>query len=99
MYGTIFNLDVKPEHHEALIKSLQDQETWPDGSIAFFVMHPDQGEGLVGIVVFESKEAYMSNADSREQHQRFLEMMEHLASEPTWTDGTYVVGKILKEPI
>ena len=45
-------------------------------------------------VIFESKEAYVANANRPEQHESFLKMMEHLASEPTWNDGTYVIAEI-----
>ena len=94
MYGTIFNLDIKPGHHEALLKVLTEGQSTPDGMIAWFVMNPDEKDEWVGVAVFESKEAYISNADSPQQHEMFLKVMDHLASEPTWTDGTYVIGEL-----
>jgi hypothetical protein len=41
-------------------------------------------------VVFENKESYFANANSPEQHQRFLQMMSVLESEPEWHDGNVV---------
>ncbi len=41
-------------------------------------------------VVFESREAYRANAESSEQHQRYLEMRELLAEDPEWFDGEVV---------
>ncbi len=95
MYGTIFNLKVKPGHEEDLINAMSDETTSkPKGMVALFVMKPDEKEGWIGVAVFESKEAYIANANSPEQHEAFLRFMEHLDEEPNWTDGTYVVGEI-----
>ena len=94
MYGTIFNLDIKPGHHEALLKVLTEDQTTPDGMVAWFVMNPDGKDEWIGVAVFESKETYEANANAPEQHESFLKMMEHLESEPTWTDGPYVFGQI-----
>ena len=41
-------------------------------------------------VIFESKEAYHTNAQSPEQHQRFEQMMQLLEGEPEWHDGEIV---------
>jgi quinol monooxygenase YgiN len=93
MYGTIFKLDIKPGHHEALLEALREHNT-PKGMTAWFVMNPDEENEWVAVSVFESKEAYVANADSPEQHEMFLRVMEHLETEPKWTDGTYVIGEI-----
>jgi hypothetical protein len=47
------------------------------------------------VAVFESKEAHIANANSLEQNESFKELMEHLDSEPTWTDGEYIQGVVL----
>ena len=95
MYGTIFSLNVKSGHEEALLKVLNDDATSkPKGMVAWFVMKPDEMEDWLGVAVFESKEAHLTNANSPEQHEAFLKFMEHLAKEPTWTDGTYVIGEV-----
>ena len=57
-------------------------------------MSPDDKDEWLGVAIFESREAYVANANSPEQHESFLKLMEHLESEPTWTDGTYVIGEI-----
>jgi hypothetical protein len=41
-------------------------------------------------VVFDSKEAYEANANSPEQHQRYLEYRDLLAADPEWHDGDIV---------
>lgn len=94
MYGTIFTLKVKPGHHDSLLKSLREDQAKPNGMKALFVMNPDNADEWIGIVIFESKEAYIANAQSPAQHEQFLRLMEHLESEPKWTDGTYVFADI-----
>lgn len=95
MYGTIFNLSVKPGHEEALQSALNEQTNEkPDGMVAWFVMKPDNEKHWIGVAVFESKEAHIANSERPEQHQAFLKMMDHLESEPTWTDGNYIVGEV-----
>ena len=95
MYGTIFNLNIKPGHEEALQGILEEQtKETPEGMTAWFVMNPDSENHWIGVAVFESKEAHVANAERPEQHEAFLKMIDHLESEPTWTDGSYVIGKI-----
>ena len=97
MYGTIFKLKIKPGHHEQLLdvfKELSDAPK-PAGGVAWFVMKPDDKEDWIGVAVFDSKESHVNNSNRPEQHQMFLKMMEHLESEPEWTDGTYEVTDIL----
>ena len=95
MYGTIFNLHVKAGHEEALQKTFNDRgnQDKPKGMVAWFVMKPDDKDHWIGVAVFETKEDHVANANDPLQHESFLKMMEHLESEPTWTDGTYVVGE------
>ncbi len=95
MYGTIFNLDVKEGCEQELIASFDKLEN-PPGAVAFFLMKPDKmTTDLVGVAVFESKDAYLKNANRPEQHENFTNMMQYLASEPEWNDGKYLIGKVL----
>ena len=93
MYGTIFNLTVKQGHENEFLKLMEAEES-PEGMIAWFVMKPDEKKDWIGIAVFENKEAHLANANSSKQNESFLKMMNHLESEPTWTDGNYVIGEI-----
>jgi len=94
MYGTIFRLQVKPDHEEALLRVFNEDQSKPKGMIAWFIMKPDSSDTWIGVAVFESQEAHVANAESPSQNQTFLKMMEHLESEPEWTDGVYVIGQI-----
>jgi len=93
MYGTIFNLTVKKGHENEFLKLMEAEES-PEGMIAWFVMKPDEKKDWIGIAIFENKEAHLANANSSKQNESFLKMMNHLESEPTWTDGNYVIGEI-----
>ena len=94
MYGTIFNIKVKSGHENDLLESMSERT--PEGMLAWFLMRPDdRNADLVGVAVFESKEAYIANATSPEQHEAFTKMMEHLVAEPTWTDGEYIAGEMV----
>ena len=97
MYGTIFTLDIKKGQETIFLETLKTATAGqtPEGMKAWFVMKPDdQNRDLIGIAVFESKEAYTSNANSPEQHEAFMNLMNHLNSEPTWTDGEYIIGDV-----
>ena len=94
MYGTIFNLSVKTGHEQDLLDAMDTGEI-PDGMIAWFLMKPDDSNSdWIGVAIFESKEAHVANANRPEQHEAFTKMMKHLNSDPTWTDGEYIVGEI-----
>jgi len=96
MYGTIFNLNIKVGHEEELQKVLNERSDQgkPKGMIAWFVMKPDANSNWIGVAVFGNKEDHVTNANDPLQHESFEKIMEHLESEPTWTDGTYVIGEI-----
>ena len=95
MYGTIFNLRVKDGHERDLLETMDERNLEIKGAVAWFLMRPDDKKAdLVGVAVFESKEAHIRNANRPEQHEAFTRIMEHLASEPTWTDGEYILSEI-----
>ena len=41
-------------------------------------------------MLFEDKETYRTNAESKETNQKFMTMMQFLESEPEWHDGEVV---------
>ena len=93
-YGSIANIQVKKGHEEELLKVFNSNGPKPEGMIAWFVMNPDEKDEWIGVAVFESQDAYVANENRPEQHESFLKMMEHLESEPTWTDGFYVHSEL-----
>ena len=53
-------------------------------------MDADPNE-LYLVAMFSSKEAYVANANSPEQHEMFTQMMAFLEAEPEWHDGAVVM--------
>ena len=94
MYGSIFSMKVKIGHEDQLLDLFKsyDQDR-PKGGVAWFVLNADSKEEWVGVAVFASKEEYVANAERPEQHENFVQMMEHLESEPDWTDGEFLIGE------
>ena len=92
-YGTLVELHVLPGHEEALLEHFNYEQELREGGLAWFVMNPDEKEHWIGVGVFESKEAYEANANRPEQHEWYLKMVEHLSSEPKWTDGSFVISQ------
>ncbi|MBI5670296.1 MAG: antibiotic biosynthesis monooxygenase [Chloroflexi bacterium] len=92
MYGTIARMRAKPGMEQQLITVASETESVPvPGVIAVYVyqMDSDPREFMLA-VIFESKEAYFANAESPDQHQRFLQLMTCLEAEPEWHDGHIV---------
>lgn len=92
MYGTVARLELKPGSRDALQSQMDEFESirvpgWVSTTLYESDGNPDE---LWLAVVFESREAYRANADSAEQHERFLKMRELLASDPEWHDGEVV---------
>ena len=90
MYGTIARIKIDPSKLQELIEVGQRMDTAP-GQIARYVYRMDADPGEMFLVaVFESKDAYWANAQSPEQHQRFMELRALLLEDPEWHDGDIV---------
>jgi quinol monooxygenase YgiN len=90
MYGTIARLKVKPGGLEAL-KQMSEDRTASPGSVASYIyqMDADPNE-LYLVAVFESKEAYVANAQRPEQHAEYEKLRAWLEADPEWHDGEIV---------
>ncbi|MCA9996160.1 MAG: antibiotic biosynthesis monooxygenase [Anaerolineales bacterium] len=90
MYGTIAKvtaLSGKQDDLRALAKSLE----LAPGQIARYVYRMDANpQEYMLVAVFESREAYRANAESPEQHARFMELRALLTADPEWHDGEIV---------
>ena len=58
-------------------------------------MNPDSDGDLIAIAVFKDKESYRANAEKPETHENFIKMMDYLDEEPSWNDGTFVIGEVV----
>ena len=92
MYGTVAKMRVKVGAEQAFLKVAQETESVPvPGVVAVHVYQMDMdSREFYMVVMFDSKESYVANANSPDQHQRFMQMMTVLDSEPEWHDGTVV---------
>ena len=90
MYGTIARVKIDPATIEK-VKDLADTMGTAPGQVARYVyqMDADPGE-LYLVAVFESQEAYWANADSPEQHERFMQLRALLLEDPEWHDGAII---------
>ncbi len=92
MYGTIARMEVKPGMERAFEQTVRATESVPvAGMVAVYVyqMDADSREFYMA-VVFDSRDAYVANAQSPEQHQRYLQLVQYLETEPEWHDGHIV---------
>ena len=92
MYGTIARMRAKPGKEPELLAELSPERykgvPGYDG-IGVYRMDSDQNEFWVA-VGFESKKAYVANAESPEQTERYRRLRELLLADPEWHDGEIV---------
>jgi hypothetical protein len=75
------------------IDELRRMETGcrPAGYIGSYVFRSDQDANELWLVVmFETKAAYMANADSPEQDEEFRRLMKYFSADPEWHDGEII---------
>jgi heme-degrading monooxygenase HmoA len=92
MYGTVARMRIKPGMEQKLMELTrrQDMREIP-GMVADAVYRLDSGKDeYILVVAFESKEAYVANANSPEQNKRYQEIRELLAADPEWNDGEII---------
>jgi heme-degrading monooxygenase HmoA len=91
MYGTIAKLRIKPGKIDEMQRLSEMEAKIIPGILFQYVYKMDTNPDEYFLVVgFESKEAYKTNAESPEQHQRYLQYRELLDAEPEWHDGEIV---------
>jgi quinol monooxygenase YgiN len=94
MYGTIAHFRIKPGTRDEFIKTMDSfGDVAIPGWVAdyYFQMNRDSDEFYL-VAVFKDRESYMANADSTEQHERYLKFRSFLMEDPEWNDGVIVSG-------
>jgi len=94
MFGTIARVHVRPGMLETLRQVMvEDQDASIPGWIAdyFFASTADPQTGYL-VAIFEDEATYMANADSPEQHQRYLKFRECLTADPEWNDANVLAA-------
>ena len=92
MYGTVAHLRTKPGEADDIVAMFEKMaEAVDPGEVAAYIDRPEaQLDSLIIVAVFESREAYVANAERPETHQRFMELRSHLAEDPVWNDGSII---------
>ena len=89
MVGTLAN-GVTADAVRAEIAAWESDRTVP-GFVSSHVLMADDGETIVNVAVFESKETYLALADDPEQDEWWQKHFAPLlAGEPRWIDGTWL---------
>jgi heme-degrading monooxygenase HmoA len=94
MYGTVARFRVKPGMEQKLQETMSGDENIPGYVGAIVYKMDDNPNEMYLAVVFDSKEAYVKNADSPEQDARYREFREMLEADPEWHDGEVVYSKM-----
>jgi quinol monooxygenase YgiN len=93
MYGTVARMRVKPRMVDRLEEMVRGEESRlaNAGFVATHIYRMDSDPNEYYMAVsFDSKEAYVRNADSPEQDASYRRMLEFLEGEPEWHDGEIV---------
>ena len=91
MYGTIAQLRVKSGMEEQFSAYTQKIQEKDPGEMASYVYRMDADPSTFYLVaIFESKEAYVANAQHPETDASYQHMRAYLDGEPEWHDGEIV---------
>jgi antibiotic biosynthesis monooxygenase (ABM) superfamily enzyme len=91
MYGTIAHMRMKPGMEEQM-RQIENEDAADIPGFLFshmYRMDKDANDYFM-VVAFTDKETYHKNAQSPEQHQRYLRYRELLEEDPEWHDGEIV---------
>ena len=91
MYGTIARMKLKPGAEAEMTRMIRETAPQIPGFAFQYIYKLDAGANEYLIVIgFESKEAYVANANSPEQHERYEQYVNLLDAPPEWNDGEIV---------
>jgi len=91
MYGTVARMRAKPGMENKLLQLSREFEGKIPGIVRSYVYRTDADpEEFFLAVLFESREAYLANAQNPEQDARYQQLRALLATDPEWHDGEVV---------
>jgi quinol monooxygenase YgiN len=92
MYGTIAHFRIKPGTRDDFVKMMDSfGGTLISGWKADYYFQMDNdAEKFYLVAIFNDKQSYDANADSPEQHERYLKFRSFLVADPEWNDGHIV---------
>jgi quinol monooxygenase YgiN len=92
MYGTIARFRIKPGTKDEFVKTMDSfgGDNIPGWKADYYFQMDKDPDEFYLVAVFQDREAYQANADSPEQHDRYLKFRSFLAADPEWNDGFIV---------
>jgi hypothetical protein len=99
MYGTVARMRLKPGMEERMRQlSREFEDARIPGYLFEYVFKLDGGDNdYILVAGFESRDAYMANANDPKQHERYLQYRELLQADPEWNDGEIVDSYMKKQ--
>lgn len=94
MYGTIAHFRIKPGSRDEFVKIMDSfgGDVIPGWMVDYYFQLDRDPEEFYLVAIFRDKESYIANADSPEQHKRYLKFRSFLVADPEWNDGFIVSG-------
>lgn len=94
MYGTIAHFRIKPGVKDEFVKAMDSfgSSIIPGWVADYYYQMDNDSDEFYLVAIFKDRETYMANADSAEQHERYLVFRSFLADDPEWHDGVIVSG-------
>jgi heme-degrading monooxygenase HmoA len=91
MYGTIARLQIKPGAEAEIDRTIRDTALEIPGFVFQHMYKSDANPNEYFLVVgFTNREAYVANANSPEQAERYEGYMKLMDAAPEWHDGEIV---------
>ena len=92
MYGTIAHFRIKPDTRDEFIQSMDSfgESVIPGWMVDYYFQMNNDPDEFYLVAVFKDRDTYEANADSAEQHERYLKFRSFLVEDPLWNDGSIV---------
>ncbi len=92
MYGTIARFRIQPGVKDEFIKAMDSlgEAVIPGWVADYYFQMENNSDEFYLVAIFKDKETYQANADSTQQHERYLIFRSFLTDDPEWHDGFIV---------
>ena len=91
MYGTVARLRILPGKEGEFLDLARTYEGAVAGFVGSHIYRLDSGNNeYMMAVLFTDKTAYVANANSTDQQERYRQMRALLADDPEWNDGEVI---------
>jgi quinol monooxygenase YgiN len=92
MYGTIARFRIKPGTKDEFIRTMDSfgDDVVPGWMADYYFQMDRDSDEFYLVAVFHDRDTYQANADSPQQHERYLKFRSFLMDDPEWNDGSIV---------